>query len=816
MFPACRFWSQFDHYRRLPPVIPARVKWRLIRAGPSGLAWPPGTQRRCGQVMMMRLMARFVHGGPAAAVVLAVVLAVAVGVAGPAAGSVSGSARARTGPGQATAIPAGALVISAAQRAGGRPPVRGFPDRSILPADAVLAGISCVSASFCLAVGGYADALGRRHSLAEKWNGSRWLVVPGARGTGLSGVSCTSARFCMAVGSPAQRWDGRRWTAARTPRGLRLVGISCTRRSFCMAVGSGESRDGFACESAAAWNGTRWRAFPVLDPCAVEIRGFTRVSCVSASMCMAVGASLDPDSKEDVALAEEWNGRKWQELATPAVAASSELSDVSCLTATFCMAVGSEFIMVTAPCTGTCILALTWNGSTWQQAGTPGNGGLSAVSCVNAASCVAVSGSQAMAWDGTAWTPLMLAQPGTARRSLPGIACLSGTACMAAGAYSTSDGASLPLAEQWNGSTWRVRRTPGPGDAFNGLSGVSCTSAARCMAVGNRINDSDVQVTLAERWDGRRWLVLPAPSPGPNLNVLNGISCPTAANCMAVGYYYDAAGNRQALAEQWNGASWTTLAIPHNGALRAVSCPAASRCMAVGSYLSLSPERTHTLTATWDGTAWTVRPSPDLSRSITELTGVSCTGSSNCIAVGDDDSGGGPLHPLSARWNGTAWQVLATPIPGGAGGLTSVSCPRPASCMAVGTTFPRTGHAFPARTLAESWNGSRWRVRATPAIRGQLRPLLTAVSCPRPARCIAVGGYFSPSGKAFVLAEAWNGTGWRRLFSIRSPDPAFNYLYGVSCPAAARCIAAGEQGIQLTSAYRWDGARWRMLRPRNP
>jgi hypothetical protein len=332
-------------------------------------------------------------------------------------------------------------MISAAQRVAGRPPVRGFPDRSILPADAVLTGISCVSASFCLAVGGYADALGRKHSLAEKWNGSRWLVLPGARGTGLSGVSCTSARFCMVIGSPAQRWDGRTWTAARTPRGLRLVGISCTRRSFCMAVGSGESSPEFACESAAAWNGTRWRAFRNLEPCRVRIIGFIRVSCVSASMCMAVGASLDPDSKADMALSEEWNGRKWQELATPLGGAESELSDVSCPTRSFCMAVGFTFSEVASPCDAlTCILALAWNGSTWQQAGMPGAGSLSAVSCVSPASCVAVSGSQAMAWDGTAWTQLMLAQPGTPARSLPGIACLSGTACMAVGAYRTLDG----------------------------------------------------------------------------------------------------------------------------------------------------------------------------------------------------------------------------------------------------------------------------------------------------------------------------------------------------------------------------------------
>src|SRR5262245_16728346 len=151
--------------------------------------------------MMMRWTARFGHGGP----VTAMVLAVAVAAAGPAAGSVRGPAGTRAGPGPVTAIPAGAPMIGAAQRAVVRQPVPGFPSRSIPPADAVLAGISCVSASFCLTVGRYADALRRDHSLAEEWNGRRWRVLPGVHGTNLSDVSCTSTRFCMALGSPAQR-----------------------------------------------------------------------------------------------------------------------------------------------------------------------------------------------------------------------------------------------------------------------------------------------------------------------------------------------------------------------------------------------------------------------------------------------------------------------------------------------------------------------------------------------------------------------------------------------------------------------------------
>src|SRR5262249_15246735 len=149
-----------------------------------------------------------------------------------------------------------------------------------------------------------------------------------------------------------------------TPRGLALAGISCTRRSFCMAVGSVMSRNHLPCESAAAWNGTRWRAFPDLNPCGVEPFGFTRVSCVSASMCLAVGANIDGDNKEPATVAEAWNGKEWQVLAAPAPGVDSRLSGVSCPTATFCMAVGSTVFEANSPCTATpeafCNLVLTW------------------------------------------------------------------------------------------------------------------------------------------------------------------------------------------------------------------------------------------------------------------------------------------------------------------------------------------------------------------------------------------------------------------------------------------------------------------------
>lgn len=71
---------------------------------------------------------------------------------------------------------------------------------------------------------------------------------PGGRR--LSGVSCTSASLCVAVGSVIEnRQDVE---AAKQPRGASgtvLNGVSCTGTSFCMAVGSDNSGEANVAEA---------------------------------------------------------------------------------------------------------------------------------------------------------------------------------------------------------------------------------------------------------------------------------------------------------------------------------------------------------------------------------------------------------------------------------------------------------------------------------------------------------------------------------------------------------------------------------------
>jgi hypothetical protein len=62
--------------------------------------------------------------------------------------------------------------------------------------------------------------------------------------------------------------------------------------------------------------------------------------------------------------------------------------------------------------------------------------------------------------------------------------------------------------------------------------------------------------------------------------------------------------------------------------------------------------------------------------------------------------------------------------------------------------------------------------------------------------CTAVGYYENspPAEDRLTLAESWNGTEWK-LQSSPNEAANFNVLYGVSCPFEEQCRAVGEDNL---------------------
>jgi hypothetical protein len=278
----------------------------------------------------------------------------------------------------------------------------------------------------------------------------------------------------------------------------------------------------------------------------------------------------------------------------------------------------------------------------------------------------------------------------------------------AGGAAAALLGAGLLTAAPASASTgWAVQHVPKPTSTTKGteLPSVSCVSATTCTAVGYAtINTAPHQFVGAlyavGKVNGGSWTVQTVPDPAGYANGgFTGVSCTSASSCIAVGQYGTTANGGAALAERWNGTSWTVLSVPDpatsiNTQLNAVSCSAADTCMAVGAWTT-GGDNGYTLAELWNGTNWTIVPTADKAP-IAILSGVSCPSASFCAAVGENGD------PIAETWNGTAWTNAPPVTPAGyrAVSLLGVSCSAPSACTASGY-YDTQGNGQGGKPLAE-------------------------------------------------------------------------------------------------------------------
>ncbi|MGA3221208.1 MAG: hypothetical protein ABSE77_19390, partial [Acidimicrobiales bacterium] len=127
------------------------------------------------------------------------------------------------------------------------------------------------------------------------------------------------------------------------------------------------------------------------------------------------------------------------------------------------------------------------------------------------------------------------------------------------------------------------------------------------------------------------WAIIPSPNTASSRgDDLTSVSCTPGPACMAVGHFFGS--GEKTLAESWDGSQWSIVPTPNGGdttnalisnVLNAVSCTSAQACTAVGEYVG--PGAWQTLIESWDGSAWSIVPSPDVSPSLGNyLDGVSC------------------------------------------------------------------------------------------------------------------------------------------------------------------------------------------------
>ena len=414
----------------------------------------------------------------------------------------------------------------------------------------------------------------------------------------------------------------------------------------------------------------------------------TSVSCASAGNCAAGGQYTDRLRHRQAFVARETNGTWHAAIEIPGTGAlnkggNADVTSVSCASAGNCLVGGfyrDRFRFKQA------FVASQRNG-TWHKA-------------------IEVPGTAALNKRGDAW--------------VHSLSCASAGNCVAGGDY--RDGLrhrQAFVASERNGTWHKAIEVPGTATLNKGgsaeVDSVSCPSAGNCL-VGGRYDAGGTQAFVASERRGTWHKAIKVPGTGA-LNTggaaaVDSVSCASAGNCTVGGSFTDSDRQGQPfVASQTNGTWHAAIHLPgvnaiDGGVVQSLSCGSAGNCLAGGFYLD-GAQQDHAFVAsqtngTWQG-AIEVPGTVTLDKGgiygpAAETTSVSCASAGNCTAVGIYIDGQGHNQAFVASQTNGTWQAAielpgtATLDTGGSAAVNSVSCAPAGTCAAGGSYQASHGH----------------------------------------------------------------------------------------------------------------------------
>ena len=215
------------------------------------------------------------------------------------------------------------------------------------------------------------------------------------------------------------------------------------------------------------------------------------------------------------------------------------------------------------------------------------------------------------------------------------------------------------LVQHSTGSGFTIVPSPNRADRSNVLEDVGGVASDDLWAVGHSdVTDFVGSLTLAEHWDGSKWRIVKTPNLGDDetQNVLTGVSAVASDDVWAVGSSTDFHPGGTPLVFHWNGSRWTRVANDCGIGLTEVDAIASNDVWAVGG-----DDTCH-----WNGTSWTHIPAAEAAEGI-DLRDVTIVGPNNVWAVGLAffSCGEGQVCPTGEiqHWTGGAWQHVTAGVP---------------------------------------------------------------------------------------------------------------------------------------------------------
>jgi len=429
-----------------------------------------------------------------------------------------------------------------------------------------------------------------------------------------------------------------------------------------------------------------------------------------------------------------------------------------------------------------------------------------------------------------AWGPA-IEVPGTAALNRGGAADVTTVSCAAAGGcaaggfyFDAFGGQEAFVVDETDGSWGTATEVPGTAILNNGgaaqVSSVSCATAGNCTAGGTYADDQHfIHAFLVDETNGTWGNAFDVPGMA-TLNSgdakVNWVSCPTAGDCTAGGFYHDSLHHPQAfVVDETNGSWGNAVEVPGTAALNvggaavvnSVSCATAGNCSAAGSYRDGSDHSQAFVSDETNGTWSTAIEVPGTAalngNGPAAVRTVSCAATGDCSAGGYYTDGSSNLQAFVVDETNGIWGT-ATEVPGtdalnagGSGRLVSVSCAAAGNCSGGGYYVDGYGseQAFVVDETNGTW-GTAIEVPGTAALNKRGNAKLNSVSCGSAGNCAAGGAYSGRFGQlqTFVVNET-NGT-WRPAIEI--PGTAVLNSgglawvnYSVSCATAGSCAVGG-------------------------
>jgi hypothetical protein len=265
-------------------------------------------------------------------------------------------------------------------------------------------------------------------------------------------------------------------------------------------------------------------------------------------------------------------------------------------------------------------------------------------------------------WGKAVEVPGSAALNGGGYAQINSVSCAAAGDCSAGGYYASNSADGIPVVQamvvtQTNGTWGTAIEVPGTagrnGGGYAQINSVSCATPGNCSAGGEYTGTTPATQAFVVNQSGGKWgTAVEVPGTAVlnkrGLAQVNSVSCATAGNCSAGGFYQDAAYNSQAFVVNETGGTWgTAVEVPGTAALDqgspgatvvSLSCAAAGECSAGGAYADASDLQqafvVNETGGTW-GTAAEVPGTAALNAGgLAGTQAVSCAPAGGCSAAG--------------------------------------------------------------------------------------------------------------------------------------------------------------------------------------